>query len=105
MVHPILVVRFEHSIFFLTGNPFDDFHFSYDVAKLVEHDLDPETVNSKLHLPNVTLKNARRKATDPVVINAYQFNQWYRRNGEVFTVEDLKKMFDESIKRKIERLW
>lgn len=68
-------VYLELCIFFHTGNPFDDFHFSYDLAKLVEHDLDPETVNSKLHLPNVTLKNARRKAKDPVVINAYQFNQ------------------------------
>ena len=90
---------------FLTGNPFDDFNFSHDLAKLVEYDLDPDTINSKLRLPRTTLVNARKKTKDPVVINGYQFNQWYWRNGGIYTVEDLKARFDENIKQKIEGLW
>lgn len=90
---------------FLTGNPFRDFNFSHELAKLVEYDLDPETTNSKLRLPKATLDNARKKTKDPVVINAYLFNQWYWRNGEINTVEDLKARFNEDIKQKIERLW
>ena len=91
---------------FLTGNPFEDFNFSHDLAKLVElYDLDPETINSKLRLPKATLVNARKKTKDPVVINAYLFNQWYWRNGGIYTVEDLKTRFDEDIKKKIEGLW
>ena len=74
----------------LTGNPFEDFNFSYELAKLVEFDLDPDTINLKLRLPRVTLVNARKKTEDVVVINAYQFNQWYWRNGGIYTVEDLK---------------
>ena len=95
-------LSFESS---LTGNPFRDFNFSYDLAKLVEYDLDPETINSKLRLPKKTLDNARKKTKDPVVINAYQFNQWYWRNGAIYTVEDLKARFNEDIKQKIEELW
>ena len=90
---------------FLTGNPFRDFNFSHDLAKLVEYDLDPETTNSKLRLSKITLSNARKKTKDPVVINAYLFNQWYWRNREIYTVEDLKARFNEDIKQKIERLW
>ena len=89
----------------LTGNPFEDFNFSYELAKLVEFDLDPDTINLKLRLPKVTLVNAREKTEDVVVINAYQFNQWYWRNGGIYTVEDLKARFNEDVKQKIERLW
>ena len=90
---------------FLTGNPFEDFNFSYELAKLVEFDLDPDTINLKLRLPRATLENARKKTKDVVVINAYQFNQWYWRSGGIYTVEDLKDRFNEDVKRKIERLW
>ena len=90
----------------LTDNPFEDFHFSYELAKLLEvHDLSPDTVNSKLRLPKVTLANAKAKTKDPVIINAYQFDQWYRRSGKIYTVEDLEKKFDVDVKQKIERLW
>ena len=91
----------------LTDNPFEDFHFSYELAKLLEHDLSPDAVNSKLRLPKVTLANAKAKTKDPVIINAYQFDQWYRRSGKiyVYTVEDLEKKFDVDVKQKIERLW
>ena len=90
---------------FLTGNPFEDFNFSYELAKLVEFDLDPDTINLKLRLPRATLVNARKKTKDVVVINAYQFNQWYWRSGGIYTVEDLKARFNEDVKQKIERLW
>jgi len=90
-----------------TDNPFDDCHFSFELAKLLEHDLSPDTVNSKLRLPKLTLMNAKAKTKDRVVINAYQFDQWYRRGGKIYTIEDLEKKFGEDldVKEKIQRLW
>ena len=90
-----------------TDNPFDDYHFSFELAKLLEHELSPDMVNSKLRLQKLTLMNAKKKTKDPVVINAYQFDQWYRRSGKSFTIEDLEKKFDEDldVKQKIQRLW
>ena len=90
-----------------TDNPFDDYHFSFELAKLLEHDLSPDTVNSKLRLPKLTLTNAKKNTNDRVVINAYQFDQWYRRGGKIYTIEDLEKKFDEhlDVKQKIQRLW
>ena len=87
-----------------TDNPFDDYHFSFELAKLLEH---PDMVNLKLRLQKLTLTNAKKKTNDRVVINAYQFDQWYRRGGKIYTIEDLEKKFDEhlDVKQKIQRLW
>ena len=58
-----------------TDNPFDDYHFSFELAKLLEHDLRPDTVNSKLRLPKLTLMNAEAKAKLHSEVYKYSFHR------------------------------